>query len=209
LAVKIIMNPVIEAINNRRSVRSYEPKPVPRDIINTVIEAGNQAPFTSLTRSQPWRFVVVQNPEFKQKLLQTTLPFWKNATGGMKEAYPEIYKMAMSIYEAMDEPKDVIYYNAPVIIFVIGPANNAVSCALACENIIIAAQSLGLGSCYVGFGAMVKGNAEVVQALELKDDEGIYGPILIGYPKVNPSQAVAEALDNIGPNKKEPTTKWI
>jgi hypothetical protein len=88
--VKIIMNPVIEAIKNRRSIRAYEPKPVPRDIINVIIEAGNQAPFTSLTRSQPWRFVVAQNPEFKQKLLQTTLPFWKNATGGMKKTAPEL-----------------------------------------------------------------------------------------------------------------------
>jgi nitroreductase len=203
------MNQVIETIKKRRSVRAYESKPVPRDIINAVIEAGNHAPFTSMTRSQPWRFVVVENPEFKQKLLKTTLPFWKNATGGMKETAPELYKMAVSIYEAMDEPKDVIYYNAPVIIFVVGPANNAVSCALACENMMIAAQSLGLGSCYVGFGAMVKGNVEVVQALELKDDEGVYGPILMGYPKVNPSAALANALKNIGPNKKDPVTKWI
>ena len=209
LKVKIIMNSVIEAIKNRRSVRAYEPKPIPRDIINEIIEAGNHAPFTSLTRSQPWRFVVVQDPAFKQKLLQTTLPFWKNATGGMKNTAPELYKMAISIYEAMDDPKDVIYYNAPVIIFVIGPANNPVSCALACENMMIAAQSLGLGSCYVGFGAMVKGNPEVVNALELKDDEGVFGPILLGYPKTNPSEALATALDSIGPNKKDPATKWI
>ena len=201
------MNSVLEAIKNRRSVRAYEPKPIPKEIINTIIEAGNQAPFTSMTRAQPWRFVVVL--AFKQKLLQTTLPFWKNATGGMKKTAPELYKMAMSIYEAMDDPKDVIYYNAPVIIFVIGPANNAVSCALACENMMIAAQSLGLGSCYVGFGAMVKGNAEVVEALELKADEGIYGPILLGYSKTNPSEALATALKNIGPNKKDPVTKWI
>ena len=203
------MNSVIDAINNRRSMRAYESKPVPKDIINKIVEAGNQAPFTSITRSQPWRFVVVENPEFKQKLLQTTLPFWKNAIGGMKETAPDLYKMAMCIYEAMDNPKDPIYYNAPVIIFVIGPANNAVSCALACENMMIAAQSFGLGSCYVGFGAMVKGNAEIVQALELTSDEGVYGPILIGYPKLNPSEALAEALAAIGPNKKEPKTKWI
>ncbi len=203
------MNPVIEAINNRRSIRSYETKPIPKDIINTIIEAGNRAPFTSITRSQPWRFVVIEDPEFKQKLLQTTLPFWKKCTEGMKETYPEIYKMGMSLYEAMDDPKDVVYYNAPVIIFVIGPANNAVSCALACENIMIAAQSFGLGSCYVGFGSMVKGNADVVQALELTDDEQIYGPIVLGYPKVNPSAAVASAIESMGPNKKEPVTKWI
>jgi nitroreductase len=74
---------------------------------------------------------------------------------------------------------------------------------------MIAAQSLGLGSCYVGFGGMVKGNPEIVQALELKDDEAIYGPILLGYPKVNPSPAIASALKTIGPNKKDPRTKWI
>ena len=109
----------------------------------------------------------------------------------------------------MDDPKDPIYYNAPAIIFVIGAANNAVSCALACENMMIAAQSFGLGTCYVGFGAIVKGNAEIVKTLELKEDEGIYGPILVGYPKVNPSAALSAALDCIKPNKKDPVTKWI
>lgn len=203
------MNQVIETIKNRRSIRSFDQKPVPTDIISAIVEAGNQAPYTSVTRSQPWRFVVIQDAEFKQKLRQITFPFWKQATEGMKQAYPELYKMAMNLYEAMDEPKDVVYYNAPVIIFVIGPADNAVSCALACENIMIAAQSFGLGSCYTGFGSMVKGNNEVVQALELKDNEAIYGPILIGYPKTDLNEAVASALLSIGPCKKEPATKWI
>ena len=42
----------------------------------------------------------------------------------------------------------------------------AINCALACESMMIDAQSFDLGSCYVGFGAMVKGNAYVVKALE-------------------------------------------
>ncbi|MDH5684448.1 MAG: nitroreductase family protein [candidate division WOR-3 bacterium] len=206
-----VMNPVIEAINNRMSIRSYEPKPIPRDIINTIIEAGNQAPSRGRQEKgskeflfQPWRFVVVENSEFKQKLIQTTYPFWKNMTESMKETHPEIYEQVMMQYEAMPEPKDMVYYSAPVILFVIGPAGYAVSCALACENIMIAATSLGLGSCYVGFGAMVKGNAEVVQALELTDDERIYGPIVLGYPKDEPS-----TLASIRPKKKEPKIKWI
>jgi len=203
-------NPVIEAIRNRRSVRIYEQKPIPRAIINTIIEAENHAPFTSITRSQPWRFVVVENSGFKQKLSQTAFPFWKNAIDGMKEKHPELYQMATCLYDAMDEPKDVIYYNAPVIIFVIGPAaGGTIGCALACENMMIAAASFGLGSCYTGFGAMVKDNAEVVEALELKESEQIYGPILLGYPKINPSDAVKRALERISPNKREPQTKWI
>jgi nitroreductase len=41
-----MINPVIEAINKRRSIRAYVPKLVPRDIINSIIKAGNQAPST-------------------------------------------------------------------------------------------------------------------------------------------------------------------
>jgi nitroreductase len=191
---EVIMNPVIEAIFNRMSIRSYKSTPIPKDIIYTIIEAGNQAPSRGRQDKgsneflfQPWRFVVVEDPEFKQKLVQTTLPFWKKSTESMKETHPEIYENVMMQYETMPEPKDMVYYYAPVILFVIGLKSFAISCALACQNIMVAATSFGLGSCYVGFGAMVTGNADVVQALELKDDERIYGPILLGYPKDEPS----------------------
>ena len=208
---KVMMNPVIEAINNRMSIRSYKPKPIPQNVLNTIIEAGNQAPSRGRQEKgsteflfQPWRFVVVKDPEFKQKLVQTTHPFWKNMLESMKESQPEIYEQVMMQYKAMPEPKDMVYYSAPVILFVIGLTGYDVSCALACENIMVAATSFGLGSCYVGFGAMVKGNADVVKALELTDDERIYGPILLGYPKEEPS-----ALASIRPKKKEPMIKWI
>jgi nitroreductase len=204
-------NPVIEVINKRRSVRAYESKPIPRDVINTIIEAGNQAPSTGRMVKgeicfQPWRFVVVEDPEFKQKLIQTTLPIWKKFLEGFKEVQPETYEIAITYYEAMDEPKDMVYYSAPVILFVIGPISNAVSCALACENIMLTATSLGLGSCYVGFGAMVKGNADVVQALELTDGERIYGPILLGYQKDIPE---ARPLDQHDNRYVDPKIKWI
>ncbi|MBI5875485.1 MAG: nitroreductase family protein [Deltaproteobacteria bacterium] len=61
------MNAVIEAIKKRRSVRAYDARPIPRDMLNTVIEAGNEAP--SAMNSQPWRFVVVEDSEAKRKLL--------------------------------------------------------------------------------------------------------------------------------------------
>ena len=206
-----MMNSVIEAINKRRSVRAYEPKPIPRDVINTIIEAGNQAPSTgrmvkgNVLQFQPWRFVVVENPEFKQKLVQTALPIWRKFIKSMKEMDPELYEKVMAFYEALPEPKDLVYYSAPVILFVIGPISNAVSCALACENIMLAACSFGLGSCYTGFGSMVKGDADVVQALELAEDERIYGPILLGYPKDAPEKRFMDQHDTY----VEPTIKWI
>ena len=115
---------------------------------------------------------------------------------------PEMYQNAVKLHEVAPEPKDLIYYNAPVILFVIGPAGHAVSCALACENIMIAAVALGLGSCYSGFGSLVNSNTEIVQALELKENERIYGPIALGYPKVDPDPRVVKALEDIRQKKK-------
>ncbi len=205
-----MMNPIIDVINKRRSIRAYELKPIPKDIINTIIEAGNQAPSTmgmlkGVLRFQPWRFVVVEDPAFKNKLLQTAFPVWKKMTGSMKEMDTELYEKVMTLFEVMPEPKDMIYHGAPVIIFVIGPISNAVSCALACENIMLAACSFGLGSCYTGFGSMVKGDADVVQALELTDGERIYGPILLGYPKDAPEKSFMDQHKNY----VDPTIKWI
>ena len=202
-------NPVIEAINNRRSVRGYEQKPIPREIINKIIEAGNQAPCMPSVENeepqQPWRFVVAEDQKFKRKLLQTAFPMWQGFFESIKDTDSDNYEKVMRFYNVMDEPKDPIYYSAPVILFIIGPADNPnpISCALACENIMLAAYSLGLGSCYVGFGSYVKGNPEVAQALELKENERIYGPILLGYPKETPE---ANALRW---KKKEPVVKWI
>ena len=217
-----MMNPVIETIKKRQSVRLYEQKSIPKDIINTIIEAGNLAPSTGdmkrveeggkkrrILNYQPWRFVVVEDPEFKQKLFQTIEPVRSKFYEGMKETMPEMYERGMKLSEMLDEPKDLVFYSSPVILYVIGSARNTIGCAMVCENIMLAAVSLGLGSCYAGFGAAVTGNADIVHALELKDGERIYGPILLGYPKVNPSEKQVKIQAELRAKKKEPIIKWI
>ena len=217
-----MMNPVIDAIKNRRSVRLYEQKPIPKDIINTIIEAGNLAPSMGdmklveeggkkrkILNYQPWRFVVVESPEFKQKLFQTIEPIRSNFYESMKNTMPDMYERGMKLSEMMDKPKDLIFYSAPVILYVIGSAQNSIGCAMACENIMLAAVSLGLGSCYVNFGAMVTQDPDVVQTLELKDGERIYGPVIFGYPKVTLSEKQVKIQAELRSKKKEPTIKWI
>ena len=189
------MNHVIEAIRKRRAVRSYEDRPVPKDVLNTIIDAGNQAP--SAMNSQPWRFVVVEDEGVKKKLLGAALPNAKKILENVREVDPERYMQIMKRY---DEMKDPVYYSAPAVLFVIGSGRYADhSCPLACENIMLAAYSLGVGSCWVGFGSMVTDDVDVVKALDLKDDEKIYGPIVLGYPKVFPDP----------PQKKLPVVKWL
>lgn len=189
------MNAVIEAIKKRRSVRSYNARPIPRDLLNAVIEAGNEAP--SAMNSQPWRFVVVEDNEVKMKLLSAALPQAKKFTETVKDFDPVRYEVIKKRYSELPDP---IYYSAPAIVFVIGNGRYAVhSCPLACENMMLAAHSLGLGSCWVGFGAMVLEEPEVRSLLELKEDESIFGPILLGYPKGEFAR----------PPKREPKVKWI
>jgi len=203
------MNKTIEAINNRRSVRLYEQKPVSKDVVNTIIEAAQNAPFMSDQRYQPWRFVVVEDQEFKQKLVQTIEPMRSRFVERLKETQPETYERAQKQYGIYDDPSDLIFYSAPVVIYVIAPAVNSVGSAMVCQNIITAAGSLGLGSCYVGFGSLVQSNADVVKALELSDDERIYGPVILGYPKVNPSESQVRTLAELRPKKRDPVVKWI
>jgi nitroreductase len=189
------MNAVIETIKKRRSVRSYDPKPVPRDVLNAIIDAGNEAP--SAMNSQPWRFVVVEGKEAKKKLLGAALPQAKKIVEAVKDVDPERYEAIKKRYAELPDP---VYYSAPTVIFVIGNGGYAGhSCPLACENMMLAAHSLGLGSCWVGFGAMVTDDPEVRRLLELKEDDSIYGPILLGYPKGGTAR----------PPKKVPKVKWI
>jgi len=189
------MNLVIDAIKKRRSVRAYEAKPIPRDLLNSVIEAGNEAP--SAMNSQPWRFVVVEDAAAKRKLLGAALPKAKAIVEQVKNVDPERYEM---IKKRQSELPDPVYYSAPTVVFVIGTGlYSAHSCPLACENMMLAAHSLGLGSCWVGFGAMVADDPDVRGMLDLKEGESIYGPILLGYPKGDPQR----------PPKKGPAVKWI
>jgi nitroreductase len=189
------MNTVLETIRKRRSVRAYDAKSVPRELVNTVIEAGNEAP--SAMNSQPWRFVVVEDPAAKKKLLGAALPQAKKITEQVKDVDPERYESIKKRYAELPDP---VYYSAPTIIFVIGNGRyKDHSCPLACENMMLAAHSLGLGTCWVGFGAMVTEDAEVRKLLDLQEGDAIFGPILLGYPKADPPR----------PPKKEPKVKWI
>ncbi len=189
------MNPVLEAIHTRRSIRSYEPRPVPREMLMTIIDAANQAP--SGMNTQPWRFVVIEDSGLKKKLLASAIPNSKKYLEPLKQVNPARYALVMRRYEELEDP---IYYSAPAIIFVIGSGIYASdSCPLACANLILAAHSLGLGSCWVKLGSLVTDNSEIVAALQLTGNETLFGPILIGYPKEQPK----------APAKKDPIIRWI
>ena len=143
------MNEVIQAIKKRRSVRSYDSRTIPKTLLNVIIEAANEAP--SAMNSQPWRFVVVEDDNAKKKLLNAAKPNAHKILDMIKDSDPERYEMLRKRYAELPDP---VYYSAPAVVFIIGSGRYANhSCPLACENMMLAAHSLGIGSCWVGFGA--------------------------------------------------------
>lgn len=184
-------NPVLQAISERRSVRKFKEEKVPRNLLEKVIEAGNLAP--SVDNLQPWRFVVVEDESVKEKLRKVAVPRWRSIIDGLKESDPERFQIFGKFMDA-DDP---VYYSAPAIIFVIGPSG--VNCALACENMMLSAHSLGLGSCYAGWGTLSMEEPDLRQLFELEEKERVFGPILVGYPEKIP----------VAPEKKEPNVKWF
>jgi nitroreductase len=186
------MNQVIETIMKRRSVRLYESKPISKEILQTLINAGNAAP--SGGNAQNWRFVVVEDKTFKNKLLSLAIPRYKK---WMEKAPKEFSDMRKEV----DNMVDPIYYDAPVIIFVIGSGMTAdFDTPMVCENIMLAARSLGIGSCWVYFGQLPLDDQEVRDKLEMQEGEKVYGPILLGYP---------QGEFPAPPKKNEAKIKWI
>ena len=100
--------------------------------------------------------------------------------------------------EASKKGGYVFCYNAPVLIVVANRkdyGNNIADCACAIENMMVAANALDLGSCWINQLKWLNEEREIVEYLRglgLKEDERVYGAVIIGYP----------ATDSGLPNRK-------
>ncbi len=132
------MNETINSILSRRSTREFDDKTVDEGLMKAIIEAGSFAP--SGLNKQPWYFTVIENKELIKKLNVDT----KAVIG----------KTKLENYKAIDnEAKDDIFYGAPVVVLVSRDTllpHSAIDCAVASENMLIAAESLGISSCWTG-----------------------------------------------------------
>jgi nitroreductase len=165
----------MDTILNRRSVRGFDPNPVPRDILDQIIQCGSAGP--SGANNRAWRYVVVSDPNFRKKLVELSMPLYKKWLEGMPAKFKELRV-------EIDTTPDPIYYGAPTIIFVIGKGFTAdMDCPIACQNMMLAARSLGIGSCWVHIGQLVIGDPEARLSLEIGEGEKVFGPIILGYPK--------------------------
>jgi nitroreductase len=149
---------VLEAIKKRRSVRSYDPKPIPQDVMSRMCDALRLAP--SACNYQPWRFVLVTDPKLKEQLVE--------AARGQK-----------FIAEA---PVVVVGVGFPGEAYKqMGGEGNSVEIdiAIALDHLMLAAAEEGLGTCWIG--AFIE--EEAGKLLGVPDGAKVVAMTPLGYPK--------------------------
>ena len=193
----------IEAIISRRSTRYYQQKPVEQEKLDRILEAGRQAP--SGGNNQTSHFFVVRNREVLDRLIRMT----ETAFARM-EADENTYASLRHSIAASKKGGYVFCYNAPVLIVAANRrdyGNNIADCACAIENMMVAANALDLGSCWINQLKWLNGEPEIVEyfrSFGMKEDERVYGAVIIGYP------ATETGLPNRNPNPvKGNEVTWI
>ena len=170
-----------EAILTRRSTRKYKDTALSKELIEKVIEAGRYAP--SGSNSQSTHFIVITDKGVLTELTELV----KQAFAGM-EVKEDTYVSLKNSINAAKSGNYMFYYNAPVLIVTAnrkGYGNAIADSACALENMMIAANALDLGSCWINQLHWLDENDAIRSFLQekgIKEDETITGGLILGYP---------------------------
>ena len=134
----MIRNEVTNAIAQRRSIRKYTSRPVTDEELETVLECGMLAP--SGMNLQQWFVAAVRSPALRKEI--STL---------QKEAVLAMPGLPPAMKERAEDPAFDATFGAPVVLLVTADsARGSTDASLLGENMVLAAQSLGLGTCISG-----------------------------------------------------------
>ncbi len=182
---------LLQAIDGRRSVREYTDEPVGDAVIRELIEAAMKAP--SAINQQPWAFIVVKEPSRLTHMSDQAKAYFLKASLGAP-AHP--------FRDMLSDPKYDIFYNAPALIVIATsePTDWAVEdCALAAENLMLAAYARGLGTCWIGFAQHWLTTDDGKAALGVPKSYTPIAPIVVGHPSREPPPVP----------RKVPDIRWI
>lgn len=181
------MNPIIQNILNRRSVREFLPDPIPKSTLESLAECAIYAP-SGLNR-QGWQFTILDKPDQLKKLSALARDFFNKVE--IKNDSPKIYDLFKK--RASNNQSFSFFYDAPaLIISSYEPGNNSAiaDCSAAVQNIMLAARSFNIGSCWIN--TLLYTYKEEVFSTFLKDigipeNHDIFASVALGYCEHFPS----------------------
>jgi nitroreductase len=183
---------LMEAIFGRRSVRDYLPDPVPQEAIIRLVDAAIHAP--NAINQQPWSFIVIQERSLLDQISH-------DAKAHLLSIRP-VAAMPAHLYERLADPDFHIFYHAPALIVISAIAQGpwiVEDCALAAENLMLAAHGAGFGSCWIGFAQAWFGTPKGKEMIGVPEPHVPVAPIIVGRPRT-PAPAVP---------RKAPEVRWI
>jgi len=157
-------NPVIDCLVNHRSIRKFKPDPVPEEMIDTILHAGTRA--ATAGGIQPYAFIVIDDPEILKKVSYIPGPL---AIVAVVDQY-----RVKRYYELNDAP----FYND----YTINRMMSFWDATIALHNVVIAAESLGLGGVYIG---MILGQ-DLSDSLGTPEYVVPAGLVTLGFPNEEP-----------------------
>ena len=170
----------LEAIKTRRSTRKFKARPVEMEKLQQIVEAGRFGPTGG--NAQGNHFFVISKIETLMVLKELV----QNAFAKM-ELRDDLYKSLKNSITLSRKGHYSFSYNAPVLIVVANKkdyGNNMADVACAAENMMLAANELDLGSCYINQLKWLNEEPSIrgyLGTLGLKDDERVYASVAIGY----------------------------
>lgn len=184
------MNDTIKTIYERRAVRKYKDLPVTHEIIEQLLDAGRMAP--SAINKQPWKFYVVTSKDdiklFSREIAREALKSIPEL--GIKKIVKAVVSGIAHLSHGIDflKAKDPVFHGAPVVIFITSPKADewsGIDVGMCAQNIMLAAKSLGMDSCPVGFGKFVE-KTKNYSKLKILPTEQVQIAIVLGFGDENP-----------------------
>jgi len=183
------MNETIKCITERRSIRKYKQEQITDEELNLILSAGSYAPNAGGRQSPV--MVVLQNKDIITRLgilnRQAFYEFYKAARmGAVSVEQPSI---------ADDDKITSAFYGAPTVITVFAPKTHPYRIedgSLVIGNMMLAAHSLGIGSCFIARASAVfqmDQGKEIIRDWNIPDDYVAVGHCILGYPDGNPPKA--------------------
>lgn len=206
-------NDVEHAILTRRSIRKFKGRQPPAHMIRRILEMGRFAP--SQGNCQPWSFVVVRDKAMIAEMEQYGVAVCKGMTASIdytnyapgteqrsailqntqqlnRQSPNTFHPVPMTAIKAIANGRFALFHKAPTVILILvdrrGVGVPEVDVGVVGTNIVLAAQSLGLGTCWVGFSRLLSSNAALLEKLGVAPPFEIAEAICVGYPIGNPTQ---------------------
>ncbi len=190
-------------LRSRRSVRRFKDEPLPRALIEGLLDTARYAPTAS--NSQEVRWVVSETREKTKAIAGRVIEFFRETAAAIAVG-DEGARPYSGIVGVWDGGYDIITRGAPNLALAVMPSENRFHAdgAIALTYLELAAHANGVGCCWAGFVTMAaRNNRELCRSVGVRDDETIVGGQMMGFP------APAVAISKLLPPRKPIDVSWM